>query len=76
MFCCFIINPLFANGSVVFIINPLYADGFFFLVRYNKLVIVHSIYVGCQDIIFKKYYFFCLLQIVHSAALHLGLHCF
>ena len=43
--------------------NPLYTNGFFFMVRYNKLGIVHCTYLGCQVIFPIKYCFFFLLPL-------------
>ena len=66
-------------------INPLYTNGLFPLIRYNKVGIVHSIYIECQVIIFKNNVFFFCLKILftltnsvdpdemqHYAAFHLG----
>ena len=73
-----------------FYIDPLYTNGFFHLVWYNKLRIVHCIYLGpqgCRVIIIKNIVFFCLKifftftnsvapdEMQHYAAFHLGLHC-
>ena len=74
--------------SACWLINPLYTNGFFLLVWYNKFGIVHCTYLKVSAYNFLKIlYFFVrgsfftitnsvdLDEMLHYAAIHLGLHC-
>ena len=68
-------------------IISLYTNEFFHLVRYNKLGIVHCMYLGVSGYSFKEYCIFLSEvhfyfnnsvdpdEMPHCAVFHLGLHC-
>ena len=48
------------NTKQLSIINHLYIDGFYLLVLYNKVEIVHFLYLGMSDYNVLKIVLFCL----------------
>ena len=78
---------MWMNRTLFLCFNPLYTNGFFLLVLYNKLCMIHCIYLGVSGyILFLNICIFCLNifltltnsvdsdEMQHYAAFHLCLH--